>query len=209
MTRRVFQLFSVFAISVAIWAPTAAHASYSGSGAASYADRYAVNYNGAYYAFGDDCTNFVSQAFRAGGHKFHGTPQPIVLNADSQWWVYNGGAGRTYSWSVADKLGNFVNLYDSWTASKYQSAGSQGNGGPSVIVAGDPVFYIWDYRVTPVKYNHASIVVGRGTDPNSGWSGMLVDQHTTDRYHAIWNLIPYNSRWATTSTGEFHLSTSN
>jgi hypothetical protein len=69
---------------------------------------------------------------------------------------------------------------------------------------GDIFFYNWDY--TGDKYgngffgNHVSILVStNGTDPKSGWTGQLVDAHTNNRYHAIWNLIPYNSQAATTA----------
>ena len=53
---------------------------YNGTAAKNYAETYAVNHNGAYYSYTDDCTNFVSQALRAGGHKFYGTP---VLAGDA------------------------------------------------------------------------------------------------------------------------------
>jgi hypothetical protein len=36
---------------------SAANATYNGTTAASYADRYAINNNGAYYTFSNDCTN--------------------------------------------------------------------------------------------------------------------------------------------------------
>jgi hypothetical protein len=177
---------------------------YNGAAAAAYADKYATVQNAAYYHFSDDCTNFVSQAMRAGGHKFHGTPSGLVLNDNSQWWVYSGGAGRTYSWSVADSLATFINLHDAATPHS-QFDGAQAKGLPSGVAAGDPVFYIFSDSDT--KFGHSSIVVGSGTDPNSGWVGGLIDEHTTNRKHAIWNLRPYNSQWATTSTEEFHLST--
>lgn len=71
------------------------------------------------------------------------------------------------------------------------------------LAKGDIVFYNWDY--TGDKYgsgffgNHVAIVVAAsGTDPKSGWTGPLVDEHTTNRKHAIWSLIPYNAQFATT-----------
>jgi hypothetical protein len=177
---------------------------YNGTTAATYADKYALSPNGSYYSFSDDCTNFVSQALRAGGHKFHGTPSGLVLNNNSQWWVYDGGAGRTYSWSVADSLATFINLYDTATPHS-QFDGGQAKALPSGVAKGDPVFYIFSDSST--KFGVSSIVIGSGTDPNSKWVGGLIDEHTTNRHHAIWNLIPYNSQWATTSTEEFHMST--
>jgi hypothetical protein len=144
-----------------------------------------------------------------GGHKFYGTPSPAVINDNFQWWAYGDGSGRTYSWSVADNLGSFLSAHDAGVSGQYsQGHGTQGAYAPSGVTAGDPVEYIWNYLASPVIYNHASIIVGTGTDPNKGWTGTLVDQHSTDRRHAIWHLIPYNSQWASTVTGEWHFSTS-
>lgn len=50
--------------------------------------------------------------------------------------------------------------------------------------------------------------MGHGTDPVSKWYGDLTDQHTNDRYHAIWNLKPYNPRWQATSITVEHESAS-
>ncbi len=48
--------------------------------------------------------------------------------------------------------------------------------------------------------NHTSYCIGYGQDMEGyGGYGDLIDQHTTDRYHAIWHLRPYNSRWSTTT----------
>lgn len=188
-----------------VWTGSVANA-YSGTSAATYANKYATSPNGAYYHYTDDCTNFVSQSMRAGGHKFHGTPSGLILNDNSQWWELSGGAGRTLSWSVADDLDAFINLHDGTTAEYSYWDGGQPKTLPSAIKAGDPVFYQWD-DTSGNAFNHSSIVVGSGTDPNSGWVGTLIDQHTTNRSHAIWNLRPYNAKWMTTSTEVFHLST--
>lgn len=147
-----------------------------------------------------------SRGSSARSHRGHWrTPTRIVLqNNNSKWWVYDGGAGPTPSWSVADDLATFINLHDTATPHS-QFDGGQAKALPSGVAKGDPVFYILSDSDT--TYGHASILVGPGTDPTSKWVGGLVDQHTYDRYHAILNLIPYNSQWATTSTEEFHMST--
>jgi hypothetical protein len=186
--------------------PDAAFAAYSPTDAATYADKYYANHNGAYITFSDDCTNFVSQAMYYAGHPFKGTPNAGVINDSSQWWKYGNASGRTYSWSVADSLGSFLSVYDTRAdGGHHQTAGTILSQPPSPVGKGDPVFYIWNVATTS-KYQHASIIVTSGTDPTSGWTGYLVDQHSTDRRHAIWHLKPYNSQWASTSYTEFHLS---
>jgi hypothetical protein len=191
---------------VALSGSASAYAAWSPTNAAAYAERYAINPNGGYPIFSDDCTNFVSQAMRYGGHPQVGSPQPILLHDDSQWWMYGNGPSRTYSWSVADDLELFMGVHDTHAdAGHLQIMGSQGNYVPSGVGRADPVLYLWDAR-NGSSFNHSGIITTSGTDPNSGWVGTLTDQHTTNRYHAIWNLIPYNSLWQYTTTAEFHLS---
>ena len=55
---------SALFLPLAVSAPAFA---YNGPAAASYADTWALGYNSNYLTFGDDCTNFVSQALKAGG----------------------------------------------------------------------------------------------------------------------------------------------
>lgn len=57
------------------------------------------------------------------------------------------------------------------------------------------------------RHRPASCADRLRTDPVKGWVGTLVDEHSTNRYHAIWNLIPYNSKWAYTVTAEWHMLT--
>lgn len=69
---------------------------------------------------------------------------------------------------------------------------------------GDALFYDWQ------NDGLIRIQVGSGPDPNSGWWGDYVDQHTTDRYHAFWSLKPYNANYmSTTYIRVVHVSASN
>lgn len=191
-----------------VFAADPAQAAWSPSDAASYADRYAASPDDAYPQFTDDCTNFVSQAIRYGGHPQKGTPSGSVLADDSQWWMQGTGGGRTHSWSVAHDLETFFSVYDTHADgghAQYSGDGSSLKNPPSPVAKGDAVFYLWDNR-TGSQVNHAAILVGTGTDPDSGLSGSLVDEHSSYRDHAIWNLKPYNSPWMYTTTIEFHLS---
>lgn len=201
------KLVGVAAVAAAFSVSTSgvASASYDRLAAARYANKYAYNHNPYYISFTDDCTNFVSQSLRAGGHPYEGVPRAGLLNDNSQWWQYDGASGRTYSWSVAENLGTYLSVTDNGAdGGHHQTAPSTASSPPSPVTQGDPVFYIWDVS-TQSTYKHSAFINGVSTDPNSGWKGTLVDQHTTDRYWAIWNLRPYNSQWASTSTTEFHI----
>jgi len=184
-----------------------AQASYSGANAKYYADLFAVNPNHGLPVYSDDCTNFVSQAMRYGGHPQVGTPvSGQVLHNDAEWWMTANGDGRTYSWSVANDFETFLSVYDLHADSGHtQYEGSQTLYVSLPITTGDPILYLWNNN-TGTTFNHTSIMIGSGTDPTSGWVGTLVDEHTSNRYHAIWTLKPYNSQWATTTTTEFHIS---
>lgn len=61
---------------------------YSGSAAATYAHRYALNYNTeAYPTYTADCTNFVSQCLKAGGLNMNGTnSQTGVYQSTARWY---------------------------------------------------------------------------------------------------------------------------
>ena len=67
----------------------------------------------------------------------------------------------------------------------------------STTVPGDVFLYNWDANTNTI-FDHASINTAYGKDINSGKIGDLVDQHTTNRLHAIWHLIPYNDKYRTT-----------
>lgn len=72
---------------------------------ANYLEKYWKNYNPEYRDFsgkGGDCTNFVSQALKAGGWK-----EKSGYYKNSNYWWYNF-FNQTYSWSCVDYLGSFA-----------------------------------------------------------------------------------------------------
>jgi Putative amidase domain len=198
---RRWSLVAVLTLGVFIMAVTPAFA-YNPTAAAQYADQWSSNNeqlrNPMYRSFTDDCTNFVSQALHAGGFPYTGSSETHY-----QSWYYNSH-GNSFTWSVAPDLLNFLYYdypggYPVAYRSPYQSNYSGGQ-------IGDVIFYDWGYGE---GVSHTSIQVAVGTDPNSLWYGDLVDQHITDRKHAIWSLRPYNGNAATTYMTVVHVDAGN
>lgn len=76
---------------------------YDRNAAVSYARRWALGRNPAYYDFekiGGDCTNFASQCIYAGARTMNFTP---VMG-----WYYRSSYDRTPSWSGVEYLYNFL-----------------------------------------------------------------------------------------------------
>ncbi|MBS7302551.1 MAG: amidase domain-containing protein [Lachnospiraceae bacterium] len=76
---------------------------YDRAAAVSYARRWALGRNPAYYNFeqiGGDCTNFASQCIYAGARTMNFTP---VMG-----WYYRSSYDRTTSWSGVEYLYNFL-----------------------------------------------------------------------------------------------------
>lgn len=170
---------------------------YSRGNAAAYASKYACNNdercrNGNYVDLGEvDCTNFVSQALRAGG-------MPMKRTTSLVWW-YDGMPGlfpwetnRSSSWSSVTALRSFLVGTDRGNY-HYPSMSS----GTTVAAAGDIYVYDWGRGE---GYSHMSVAIGSGTfasykDPKTGrWyssvtsgTGSKMAQHSTDRDGAPWN----------------------
>lgn len=93
-----------------------AGASFSRSAAANYALQYWSNYNPSYRSFSPtDCTNFVSQAMRAGGW----TDNLGWYQSSSNWW-YNS-SNQTWTWVNADMWGDFTYNYPRASIAAYVS----------------------------------------------------------------------------------------
>ena len=89
---------------------------FNGKTAAAYAVHYYQNYNPAYRSYagsgnGGDCTNFVSQAMRAGGW----TDVPGLYTNAQSWW-YNS-LNQTYSWVNVHYFHDFALIYSKRTTS--------------------------------------------------------------------------------------------
>ena len=167
-------------------------AAYNSFGAASYADIWALSRNSNYPSFDADCTNFASQAMHEGGtlpfDKQNGWYCEKVL-----WW-WNWGT----AWSVADDLYRYLsNSARGTILGRWKYEGQIGfNDYNDVLQPGDILFYDWN---SDGRFDHAGVSVGLGYDSTYGRTGNVQDQHTYDRFHAIWHLKPYNVR-ATTTT---------
>jgi len=166
----------------------------SRTSAKNYAENWAMGRNSNYKSFSSDCTNFASQTIgpEGGGYAMQYTSPKWFMQ--KKWW----GWRWTNSWSV---VGNFRSLlyargWGEWWG--YQNPGTSNS-----AWYGDILGYDW---TGDGIWDHASIEVAyTGCDPVSGWCGDLVDQHTTDRYHAFWTLQPYNPNWQTTRIGLWHV----
>lgn len=175
---------------------------WSPNSAVSYANSYFNLRNPQYpESFQDDCTNFVSQVMFKGAVPLSGSPTGSgAHNVPSQWWAVNGS--WTFSWSVANSLKTFLTTYRGYHLF-YQHFGANAPNKTSGSGYALPVFYNWgDSSASPAPIaQHASfLVTNNGTDAISPrWVGSLVDQHTSNRYHAIWHLGPYNQHYKTTS----------
>lgn len=93
-----------------------------------------------------------------------------------------------------DGHGDYIGRWDPIPGSGYPYPSDTVSG----TQTGDVTFYDWENNGSK---DHAGIIVGWGTDPDpkSGLTGDLTDQHTSNRFHSIWHLRPYNAQWATTA----------
>jgi hypothetical protein len=202
MTR--FSVALLIAVAVAaLWIGTAPVFAYSGAGAAQWAD---ANWNSdppGWPTFSNDCTNFVSLALWFGG----GYPMTTYTGSptdDHNWYMDRAGGRWTFSWSVAADQKQFQALH--YPGGYYAGTYSGTYGGNDDLSTGDQLYYDWTGGGV---IDHMSLQVGFGTDPGSGWVGDLVDQHTTNRYHAYWTLQPYNAQASSTIIYEYRIDSGN
>lgn len=141
------------------------------------------------WSVADDLWNFENQLVPVTYGTIHTytTPDPY-----GQFWDWSAGSGVAVG-------GAFIPNSQMGAA-----APKDFNGETLPMAAGDIVFYDWDYTGTSYDEgffaNHVAMIVSAsGTDPVSGWTGPLIDEHTNDRQDAIWSLIPYNSQAQTTA----------
>lgn len=169
--------------------------------AANYADSTWNARPGQWPSFSDDCANFVSQSEYAGNIQFRIPPNFTWEGyyTTTQYWYAQNSPGITQwttSWTVAEDNSRFMQtlLNGMETDVPPTKEGAQPPSGYKNKA--DIVYYDWN---SDGHIDHASIIVRKSaTDPDSGLTGTLIDQHTTDRKHAIWHLKPWNSREQTT-----------
>ncbi|MFF1812554.1 amidase domain-containing protein [Streptomyces sp. NPDC058251] len=76
-------------------------AAYSYNKMVAYADRYWDHHNGAYRTYGNDCTNFISQAMLAGGWGPKGGA--LIQRTSNKYWFYGPSKVFTsYTWAGAE-----------------------------------------------------------------------------------------------------------
>lgn len=134
-----------------------------------YAKQYALNYNGAYVSFSNDCQNFVSQALTAGGWK--NDPSDVYDRNgvdDHQWWYGSGPPGSgvhwTYSWENTVDFQQYVELSGRGTFVSYWSQ----------AIPGDIVQVNWTGGTEP---DHSMIITATGATLDD----IKITQHTTNR----------------------------
>lgn len=185
---------------------------YSGSAAANYADEWAKSYNSAYPAFSDDCTNFVSQSLYAGGmpqvvYYDQKTGLPANTSDDYYWFIWDLTSSGTwvyaFSWTSAPYSRDHW-IHYSGQATQIGTAPGTSTASTDGLAVGDVLYYDWG---TGEGISHAAIQVGYGTDTNvtPNLTGDVVDEHTTNRYHAFWSLRYENSNYLTTTIYLVHM----
>lgn len=162
--------------------------------AVSYADAWAKSRNSGYPSFGSDCTNFVSQSLGPNGAGYQMTTSWYAKRNLYFFWDW------TNSWSVVTDFLTYAQKQGMITFMTFENPKGQWSSG----TPGDIISYQWSGTG---PWNHLSVLVSsNGIDPTSGLRAALVDQHTTDRYHAVFTLQPYNPDWRTTRIGRWRVN---
>ena len=162
----------------------AAVASYSPSAAVNYAYSYWSSYNSAYRAYDNDCTNFISQAVKAGGWPYDDVGERTASNT----WYYGSFTFTTsYSWAGAHNFNLFFAQSGRGWAAQYFSdllAGDllQADFGPSpdgnishsmVVTKKDTYGNIY---LTYHSYNTRDRLLSdiQASNPGTAWYGLLL-----------------------------------
>jgi len=139
---------------------------YSWSAAADYLRQFALSYNSAYRRFdgdaaGGDCTNFISQALRAGGWQ-----DKLGWYLDWNNWWYND-ANQTRTWTYAPAMFQFMQTSGRATFLQYLND----------LWVGDVLQLDFDRDGT---MDHT---MGVDDKTSSDLSGIFLSYHTRDTYH--------------------------
>lgn len=143
---------------------------YSSTNAVKYARSWVSNNgtlrNPSYISFSSDCTNFVSQALKAGGFRNIGS-----TSTSDQSWYYNNSKSYSQTWSVANSLySRFKNGYEGWYLNSGTSSTSSAN-------YGDIIFARWGSNLA---VGHAMLVTGFAYNPNTRFYEPTLSYHSSD-----------------------------
>lgn len=145
--------------------PLGAYGTYRWLDAVYYAHQYAFQYNSAYWAYPNDCADFMSQALRAGGWT-------DINGAESDpnvWWYNLTLMSNSNTWSAADWLVNFV----------YVSGRGYSLSAFTDLYLGDLMFADWAHNGTPGVPEHTMMLTYKTSD---NYTDIRFTYHTTDRY---------------------------
>jgi len=196
----IIRLFFIVGV-MASFASTAF--AFNASAAKSYSDDHALNpsYEYSYYD-GADCANFVSQCLHNGGMVPNSTwtyNSTAWVNANAlKNYLKNGYATKIGSWS---KYGSSA-PYKTYAYINNSSNLTSSNAGKVVL------FYDWEGDGT---MNHAAFFVKNNATTSStsldgNVTGDLINQHSVNRKHVIWNADKRNQYRSTTRIYAFEIN---
>jgi len=151
--------------------------SYDGADAATYARKYALSPNPAYATWGNDCTNFVSQALHYGG-----IPERLTTSGNYLKWYYTTSYDVSPSWINVDDFYEVLNSYTIFSSELDYA---------SELELGDVVQYD---MYEDGDWNHTAIVTKITT---SGTRDLpLVSYHSENQLNVAWDFYVayYESR---------------
>jgi putative amidase-like protein len=160
--------------------PNAKPDPYDGNLAATYARKWANSYNSTYPQYNDDCTNFISQALKAGGwtedHDWYSNANAVVRATGGRGATGLGLVGRAWSeaqglWEYGTRSGGRFAIYSASPENR-PHAPNMRLYGPAR--PGDIVFADWDSGGRMQHTMLVTAVSGSGRD----WRRVQVSAHT-------------------------------
>lgn len=155
---------------------------------ANYALQWALDRNGNYPTFGNDCTNFVSQALKAGGWEDTTTPGTLGEPTNpSNWYMryFPPRIGWSNSWTVANELRRFALDYSEPRRAWLGVVKNQ---------IADLVFADWDLPDgspgVDGNWDHVMIITAASDPDSTSWEDKFVSYHTTDTLN-----VPLQQVW--------------
>ncbi|MBH5319952.1 amidase domain-containing protein [Paenibacillus sp. GSMTC-2017] len=163
---------------------------YNGTKAAEYASKYAINNNSSqYYTFGNDCTNFASQALFAGGIPMRKDTGPHESRPN--WWIQFYDAGQflyAVPWVNANEF--YLTIRGTNTIDGYEAST------PQALYLGDIISYD---KGNDLNMDHTAVVTSFVNTPTQHTP--RVSYHTTNRKDVSWDYFILNTPG--TVTAEF------